>query len=117
VLSRIVRVIKYNFLSDLQQRENSQSAMRSGEYEDDSMAYLKQIKQTMVSRELLCALTALHARSRPPLGFNSLANVSGEGGSLPDKRESGKQANIFASMASKKPGLQVGVSFSRREST
>jgi hypothetical protein len=113
VLSRIVRVIKYNFLTDLQHRENSQPALRSGEPEIDSMAYLRQIKQTMASREMLCALTALHAQKQPPLGFNSLFKVAGEpfGAIFSDKREIGKQANIFLSFANKK-----GASLPRRES-
>lgn len=115
VLSRIVRVIKYNFLSDLQQRENSQPAIRSGEPEDDPITYLKWVGQPMVSRQLLTALTSLHAKKQPPLGFNALATVASDklAGHFPDKRETGKQANIFLALASKK----TGASLIRREST
>ncbi len=60
VLSRIVRVIKYNFLADFYRDTNSKPSTDSDE---DSLAYLKQVKQTMVNRELLLELTALHARS------------------------------------------------------
>jgi len=73
---------------------------------DDSMSYLKQMKQTMVNRELLKNLTALHSKARKPLGFNSLAKV-GEGvlsASLSDKQATGKQANIFSLMATKNFG-------------
>jgi hypothetical protein len=53
-------VIKYNFLADFYRDTNSKPSTDSDE---DSLAYLKQVKQTMVNRELLLELTALHARN------------------------------------------------------
>lgn len=48
----------------------------------------------------LLSLTQVHAGQLPPLGFNSC------GDSLPDVKQQGRQANIFAFMASNKPKLQ-----------
>jgi hypothetical protein len=92
VLSRIVRVIKYNFLEDLKREASPGKPYNGPDSEEDSLAYLKQL-QTMVNRELLQQLTASHANSQPPLGFNSLAKVAADGyltTNLPDKKETGR---------------------------
>jgi hypothetical protein len=47
----------------------------------------------------LLSLTQVHAGQLPPLGFNSC------GDSLPDVKQQGRQANIFAFMAINKPKL------------
>lgn len=68
-LSRIIRVINYNYFREFFLLE-------------------------------LLALTHVHAEKMPPLGFNS------NGESLPDVNQSGRQANIFAFLASNKPKAQ-----------
>lgn len=68
-LSRIIRVINYNFFREF---------------------YLLE----------LLALTHVHAEKIPPLGFNC------NGDSIPDVKQQGRQANIFAFLASNKPKLQ-----------
>ena len=49
------------------------------------------------NRRQIQDLNRAHSSLQPPLGFNSLNKQ----GSLPDKAETGRQANIFAAMASR----------------